>query len=92
MLKRAISPPPPPPKKKKKKNGENEFVHQGRIQDFHLGDAKDHVRPWTSPAQTPKSLTAGVQGPLKGPGSSQDFDAFLCYLILIFKAFSYKMG
>ena len=41
------------------------------IQGFHLGGgggAKDYVRPRTSRARTPKSLTAGVQGPLiEGP-------------------------
>ena len=47
---------------------------QGRIQDFHLGGggggkrlcARRHI---TSAEQN--SLSAGVQGPLKGPGSSR---------------------
>ena len=48
---------------------------QGRIQDFHLGGggAKDYMRKRILWAQTPKSLSAGVQGPLKGPGSSRVF-------------------
>ena len=34
----------------------------------------------------PNSLSAGVQGPLKGPGSSRVvFNALSCYLSLIFK-------
>ena len=31
-----------------------------------------------------KSLAAGVQGPLKGPGSSRVVEALWCYLSLIF--------
>ena len=34
------------------------------------GGAKDDTRSRTSRARSPKSFTAGVQGPLKGPGSS----------------------
>ena len=41
----------------------------GRIQDFDLGGAKDYVA--FTHIMSAKSLTAGVQGPLKGPGSSQ---------------------
>ena len=43
-------------------------LRQGRIQDFHLGVQKT-VHSCTSQAQNPKSLKAGVQGPLalKGP-------------------------
>ena len=37
------------------------------------GGAKDYVCAPTSWARNPKSLTAGVQGPLKGPASSQGF-------------------
>ena len=54
----------------------NNSVHQGRIQDFHLGGgggAKDYMRERTLRAQNPKSLLAGIQGPLKGPGSSRVF-------------------
>ena len=37
-------------------------------------------------ARKSKSLSAGVQGPLKGPGSSIGFiNALSCYLSLIFK-------
>ena len=50
---------------------------QGRIQDFHLGGggggggrkrlcASTHIR-----SEEPNSLSAGVQGPLKGAGSSR---------------------
>ena len=46
------------------------------------GGAKDYVRARTSRARNLKSLTAGVQGPHKGPGSSRVFDAFSCYLSL----------
>ena len=35
--------------------------------------------------EAPTSLTAGVQGPLKGHGSSEVLDALSCYLSLIFK-------
>ena len=50
---------------------------QGRIQDFHLGGggegAKDYMRNRTLRARNPKSLSAGIQGPLKGPGGSSVF-------------------
>ena len=44
---------------------------QGRIQDFHLGRwsakcARTHIT-----STEPNSLSAGVQGPLKGPGRSR---------------------
>ena len=35
--------------------------------------------------EAPKSPTAGVQGPLKGPIALGMFDALLCYLSLIYK-------
>ena len=41
----------------------------------------------TSRARSAKSLTAGVQGPLKGPGSSGVLDALCCNLSLILGAF-----
>ena len=46
----------------------------------------------TSRARSPKPLTAGVQGPLKGPGSSRG-----CWCLLVlsepyFKVFWYNMG
>ena len=48
---------------------------QGRIQDFHGGGggAKDYVpaRTLHITSEEPNSLSAGVQGPLKGPGSSR---------------------
>ena len=37
------------------------------------GDAKDYMRERTLRARNPKSLSAGIQGPLKGPGSSRGF-------------------
>ena len=43
------------------------------------GGANDYVRTRTSRARSPKSLTARIQGPLKGPGSSR---GFLCPLAL----------
>ena len=39
----------------------------------------------TSRAQSVKSITAGIQGLLKGPGSSRVLDALSCYLSLILK-------
>ena len=46
------------------------------------GGAKDYVRARTHHEREAWSpLTAGVQGPLKGPGSSL---GFWCYLSLIF--------
>ena len=39
-----------------------------------------------------KSLTAGVQGPLKVPGSPRVLDALSCYLSLIFKHSDTKGG
>ena len=61
---------------------------QGRIQDFHWGGggckrlcASTHIM-----STEPNSLSAGVQGPLKGPGSSGGcFNALSCNLSLIFK-------
>ena len=41
---------------------------QGWIQDFHLkgrGGAKDYMRERTLRARNPKSLSAGIQGPLR---------------------------
>ena len=43
---------------------------QGRIQDFHLGGVKGYVPARTLQSAESNSLSAGVQGPLKGPGSS----------------------
>ena len=37
------------------------------------GGAKDCIRERTLRARNPKSLSAGIQGPLKGPGSSRGF-------------------
>ena len=56
---------------------------QGRIWDFHGGGGggggeKDYVRARTLRARSPKSLMAGVQGPLKGIGISGVLDAFSC--------------
>ena len=53
--------------------GTGDLKIQGRIQDFHLGGgggrkrfcARTHIT-----SAEPNSLSAGVQGPLKGPGSS----------------------
>ena len=42
---------------------------QGRIQDFHMGGGGGK-RLY---ARNPKSLSAGIQDPLKGPGSSKVF-------------------
>ena len=39
-----------------------------------------------------KLITAGVQDPFKGPGSSEVLDALSCMLSDIFNAFCYKMG
>ena len=45
---------------------------QGRIQDFHLGGRKRLLCARTHiTSAKPNSLSAGVQGPLKGPGSSR---------------------
>ena len=50
---------------------------QGRIQDFHGGGggAKDYVYARTSWVRNPMSqgLTAGIQGPLKGPREALGF-------------------
>ena len=37
------------------------------------GGANDYMRERSLQARNPKSLSAGVQGPLKGPGSSRGF-------------------
>ena len=52
-----------PTAKKMKRN----ILYQGRILDFHLGVANDHVRLTRSPC------TRVVQVPFKGPGSSMGF-------------------
>ena len=40
------------------------------------GGAKDYMRERTLRTRNPKSLSAGIQGPLKGPGSALGvFDA-----------------
>ena len=43
---------------------------QGRIQDFHLGGRKRLCARTHITSVEPNSLSAGVQCPLKGPGSS----------------------
>ena len=37
------------------------------------GAQKDYMRERTLRERNPKSLSAGIQGPLKGPGSSRVF-------------------
>ena len=44
---------------------------QGRIQDFHLGGRKMLCASMHITSAEPNSLSAGVQGPLKGLGSSR---------------------
>ena len=44
---------------------------QGRIQDFHLGGSKRLCARTHITSAEPNSLSAGVQGPLKSPGSSR---------------------
>ena len=46
-------------------------VSLGRIQDFHLGGRKRSCARTHITSAEPNSLSAGVQGPLKGPGSSR---------------------
>ena len=65
---------------------------KGRIQDFYLGGrAKDYVRTRTSRSRTPKSLTAGVQGRLKGPWKLSGVLMLSRAIWALFYAFSYKM-
>ena len=47
-----------------------DYDNQGRIQDFDLGGAKDYVPARTLRARNRNHFPAGVQCPLKGPGSS----------------------
>ena len=49
-----------------------ERMHQGRIQDFHFrgGGAQRLCASTDITSAEPNSLLAGVQGPIKGPGSS----------------------
>ena len=46
------------------------------------GGAKDYACARTLRARSPKSLTAGVQGPLSGPRCFRVLDALECYLTL----------
>ena len=46
----------------------------------------------TSRARSAKSLAAGVQGPLKGPGSSRVVEALWCYLALFFTIWPHWMS
>ena len=65
---------------------------QRRIQDFDLfvcgggggGGAVGYVRAHTSRKRSAKSITAGVQGPPKGPGSSR---VFLMFSLVIWALF-----
>ena len=54
-----------------------------RIQDFHWGGGGGEQKSMCANAHLerkgPKSFTAGVQGPFKGPWSSR---GFWCYLVL----------
>ena len=52
-------------------NLNNIQCEQGRIQDFHLGGRKRLCASTHITNAEPNSLLAGVQGPLKGPGSSR---------------------
>ena len=55
-------------------NVNSHVLLQGRIQDFNLGGgAQKIMRERTLRARNLKSLLAGIQGPLKGPGSSRGF-------------------
>ena len=45
--------------------------YQGRIQDFHLGGCKRLCARTHITSAKPNALSAGVQGPLKRPGSSR---------------------
>ena len=48
------------------------ILHQGRIQDFYLGGGRKRLCASTHiTSAEPNSLSAGVQGPLKAPGSSR---------------------
>ena len=49
------------------------------------GGARDYVPARTYTSAEPNSLFVGVQGLLKGPGSSWGFYAISCYLSLVFK-------
>ena len=50
------------------------------------GGAKYYVSARTSLTRIPKSLTTGVQGPLKGSGSSRGFDALSCAIWALFSS------
>ena len=50
-------------------NGRSCF-NQARIQDFHLGARKRLCASTHITSAEPNSLSTGVQGSLKGPGSS----------------------
>ena len=63
-----------------------EYFTQGRIQDFHLGRGRKRLCARDIRARNPKFLSAGIQGPLKGPASSRFFECSLD------SAIWYKMG
>ena len=59
--------------------------HQGRTHAgfLILGGTKDYVRARTSRARNPKSITAGVQSPLKGTEISKVLDALWASILSI---------
>ena len=51
-------------------------IYRGQIQDFQIEEVQKKLRTQrTSQMPSAKSLTARVQGPLIGPGSSRDLNA-----------------
>ena len=57
---------------------------------FSNRGCKDYKRASHVMSARHKPFRAGVQGPIKGPGSSRSLDVFLCYLCLILKHFDTK--
>ena len=50
----------------------DDYEKQGQIHEFHLGEGRERLCASTHITRAePNSLSAGVQGPLKGPGSSR---------------------
>ena len=62
------------------------FSNRGGAKDMYA--QRMHIT--SARGRSAKSLTAGVQGPLKGPGSTGALDALSCYLSLDLKHYDTK--
>ena len=60
------------------------ILHQGRIQDFHWGGGgRKRLCARTHISAEPNSISAGVQGPLKGPAMEAALGGLFKYSLVL---------